>query len=607
MVSFLGGTLAGLGSTHASRRYLMKAVRNLLRLLSSGSALGNGIRVAHCKPAIASLLVLALFSGSPVHALFGFGHKKKPASSSDPLLTPDQLTLLRRAAFRERFLIQVIQQHTPLIQTYIQRMRPDRELGAVPSSDEYLLGRVDFAGRFNEVLYKRPFATTGTLGIPTNLIDKLTGLFRLKMAPNGYMDMMFVDFRSFDFRHYHFRFIRREFLGSVRTSVFDVTPRLGSGRGRFVGRIWIEDQDANIVRYTGTFSNPGLHQVYFHFDSWRGNVQPSIWLPMAIYVEDRDFRAQSHIWGYGFRLPSAIVADNQTDAIERTEQADASSQDMSPLEAQRDWESQNERNVLDRLTQAGLLANPSDFDKVLQTVTNNLILGSNLALPGDVHCRVLLTSTLESLAVGNTIILSKGLIDVLPNEEDLAAMLSFQLAHIALRHSIDTRYAFSDRLYFPDEHTLQQILLSHTDVQNQEAAAKAVDIFHASIYANKAGSVGLFLAQLLQTERHVPALLSPRLGDPLTSPSGAPWLAAFEQQAPPLQIDDLQQIAALPLNSHLRIDPWTDEVFSLNFSPAPLLSARDKMPFQITPIYYRLQRYKAPEAGGPSSAAVAQH
>jgi len=585
----------------------MRAFRKILRLFSSGSALGNGIRVAHCKPKIASLLLIALLSGSPLHALFGFGHKKKSTSTSYPLLTPDQVTLLRHAAFRERFLIQVIQQHTPLIQTYIQHMRPDHELGAVPSADEYLLGRVDFAGRFNEVLYKKPAAATGTLAISANLIDKLTGLFHLKMAPNGFMDMMFVDFRSFDLQHYRFRFIRREFLGSVRTSVFDVTPRFRSGRGRFIGRIWVEDQDANIVRYTGTFSSPGLHQIYFHFDSWRGNVQPSIWLPMAIYVEDRDFRAQSYIWGYGFRLPSAVVADNQTDAGERTEQAGASSQDVSPLEAQRDWESQSERNVLDRLTQAGLLANPSDFDRVLQTVTNNLIVGSNLALPGDVHCRVLLTSTLESLSVGNTIILSKGLIDVLPNEEDLAAMLSFQLAHIALRHPIDTRYAFSDRLYFPDEDTLQQILLNHTAPQNQEAAAKAVNIFRASIYASKAGSVGLFLAQLSQIERHVPALLTPRLGDPLTSPSGAPWLAAFEQQAPPLQEDDLQQIAALPLGSHLRIDPWTNEVFSLNFRPAPLLSARDKMPFQVTPIYYRLQRYRAPDAGGPSSAAVAEH
>ncbi len=554
-----------------------------------------------------SVLALVLFSGLPLHALFGFGHKNKSGSAPYPTLTPDQVSLLHRAAYREKFLIQVIQQHTPLIQTYLQHMRPDRQLGAVPTSDLYLLGRVDFQGRFNDVLYKKPAVASGALDLPANLLDKLTGVFRLRMAPNGFMDMMFIDYRSFDFAHYRFRFIRREFLGSVRTSVFDVTPRSGSGRGRFAGRIWIEDQDANIVRYTGTFTHAGFHNAYFHFDSWRGNVQPSIWLPMAIYVEDRDFRAQSHIWGYGFRLPAAVVADNQADAAEPAELADAGPQDLSPLQAQRAWETQSEQNVLDRLTQAGLLANPSDFDTVLQTVTNNLILGSNLALPGDVHCRVLLTSTLESLAIGNTIVLSKGLIDVLPNEEDLAAMLSFQLAHIALRHPIDTRYAFSDRLYFPDEDTFQYILMGHSPVQNQEAVAKAIDIFRASIYANKAASVGLFFAQLAQVQHHISALLSPRLGDSLMSPGGAPWLAAFEQQAPPLQIENLQQVAALPLGSHLRIDPWTDEVFSLHFSPVQLLSARDKMPFQVTPIYYRLQRFTAPEAGGPSSTPAAEH
>ena len=560
----------------------------------------------HCKAAIAGLILFVLFNGSPLHALFGFGHKKKNISAPNQQLTPEQITLLRRAAYQEKFLVRVIQQHTPLIQTYIQHMRQDRQFGAVPTSDLYLLGRVDFQGRFNEELYKKPAVSAGTLNLPTNILDKLTGIFHLKMAPNGYMDMMFVDFRSFDFAHYRFQFVRREFLGSVRTSVFDVMPRPGTGRGRFIGRIWVEDKDGNIVRYTGTFSHPGFHQVYFHFDTWRGNVQPSIWLPMAIYVQDRDFRAQSHIWGYGFRLPAAVVADNQTDITEPLEQPDRGAQDMSPLEEQREWEAETERNVLDRLTLAGLLANPSSFDTVLETVTNNLILGSNLVLPGDIHCRVLLTTTLESLAVGNTIILSKGLIDVLPNEEGLAAMLSFQLAHIALRHPIDTRYAFTDRLYFPDEDTLQYILMNHSSAQNEEAATKALAIFRASIYGSKAANAGLFLARLSQMEPHIPALLTPRLGDPLTSPSGKPWLAALEQQAPPLQPDDLQQIDALPLGSHLRIDPWSDEVFSLHFSSAPVLSARDKMPFEVTPIYYRLQRYKAQEPDGPSSAAAVE-
>jgi len=40
----------------------------------------------------------------------------------------------------------------------------------------------------------------------------------------------------------------------VRTLVFDVTPTAKSGKGRFMGRIWVEDQDFHIVRFNGAYS-----------------------------------------------------------------------------------------------------------------------------------------------------------------------------------------------------------------------------------------------------------------------------------------------------------------------------------------------------------------
>ena len=85
-----------------------------------------------------------------------------------------------------------------------------------------------------------------------------------------------------------FSYVRREFLGSVRTWVFDVHPKV-PGMGRFYGRVWIEDQDGNVVRFNGTYTGPRSEddsRYYFHFDSWRMNVQPGIWLPVAIYVEE---------------------------------------------------------------------------------------------------------------------------------------------------------------------------------------------------------------------------------------------------------------------------------------------------------------------------------
>jgi hypothetical protein len=264
--------------------------------------------------------------------------------------------------------------------------------------------------------------------------------------------------------------------------------------------------------------------------------------------------------------------------------------------------SQAENNVLDRLTQAGLLAPPSDFDKVLETVTNNIIIGNKLTLPDDIHCRVMLTTPLETLSIGNTILISKGLVDVLPSEEDLAAVLSFQLAHIVLGHHVDTRYAFNDRLLFPDEATFTRINMNHTTLDNQEAAKKAVELFNNSVYKDKAGSVGLFFSALQSRQKSLTFMLTPRLGDSLLKADGTPWLAGLTQGAPKLDMDNLTQIAALPLNSHLRIDPWDDKVFQLNVRPAPLLNARDKMPFEVTPIFYRLQRYEAPAQPVPAAA-----
>ena len=101
------------------------------------------------------------------------------------------------------------------------------------------------------------------------------------------------------------------------------------------------------------------------------------------------------------------------------------------------WQQQAEDNVLERLQNAGLLAPAGDVDKVLQTVVNNLEVTNNIDLPRPVRTRVLLTSPLETFSVGNTIVISRGLIDVLPDEASLAMVLSHELAHIVLGHNLE--------------------------------------------------------------------------------------------------------------------------------------------------------------------------
>ncbi|MGC1362068.1 MAG: hypothetical protein WA602_18690 [Silvibacterium sp.] len=543
--------------------------------------------------------------------------KKKPRFAPIVPLTPQQADLVQRAIEREHATIKLIQKSTPVVQTYIQNMRPDPQLYAVPVSDEYSIARVDFGKTFTAQNYDPRKASHGLFRGSSKYLSDLTKSFHISYSQTGFMDMMFLDPVGFDRQHYDFTFVRREFLGSIRTWVFDVRPKSTvKGYGRFFGRIWIEDQGGNIVRFNGTYTDNKEDDVvhYFHFDSWRTNLQPDVWLPTAIYVEEthhsasskaQGFRAQTFFWGYSLKLPQSETS-NESIEVENAQDQSGQAQDVSPLEAQRQWVSQAQDNVLDRLTQAGLLAPRSDFDKVLETVTNNIIIGSKLALPDDIHCRVILTTPLESLAIGNTILVSKGLIDTLPTEADLAAILSFQLAHIVLGHHIDTRYAFNDRLLFPDAATFQQITMNHTFADNDAAAKKAVELFNASVYAGKSGEVGLFFQQLEVRQKALTALLTPRLGDSLIRPDGTPWLSGLTKGAPKLNVNDLTQVAALPLNSHLRIDPWDDKVYQLNVKPAPLLNPGDKMTFEVTPVFFRLEQYQAPAppvaANPPASA-----
>ncbi|HTW78390.1 MAG TPA: hypothetical protein VME23_02485 [Terracidiphilus sp.] len=555
------------------------------------------------------ILGLALLLSVPA------AHAKKETRYVPPVpLTPQQAALVQKAVERERATVKLIQKSTPVVQTYIQNTRPDPKLQTVPVSDEYMVARVDFGKTFSANLYETKTKSKGFFKGSMRFLSDLTKSFSISYSATGFMDMMFLDPTSFDQQHYDFSYVRREFLGGVRTMVFDVRPKPKEGYGRFFGRIWIEDQDGNIVRYNGSYTGNSNDQIarYYHFDSWRSNVQPDVWLPTAIYIEETQtsqakhatgLRAQTFFWGYSLKLPTH-PSESETVEVENAQDQSDQSQDVSPLQAERQWVSQAEQNVLDRLTQAGLLAPPSDFDKVLETVTNNIIIGNKLNLPDDIHCRVLLTTPLESLSVGNTILISKGLADVLPSEEALAAILSFQLAHIVEGHHIDTRYAFNDRLLFPDEATFQRFNMNHSATDDQEAAKKAVELFNNSVYRDKAASVGLFLQAVQMEEKQLPYLFTPRLGDSLIKPDGTPWLAALGVGAPKLNLDNLNQVAALPLNSRLKIDPWDDKVSQLNVKPAPLLSARDKLQFQVTPIYYRLQRYEPPVQPVPAAAAT---
>jgi len=86
-------------------------------------------------------------------------------------------------------------------------------------------------------------------------------------------------------------------------------------------------------------------------------------------------------------------------------------------------------------------------------------------------------------------------------------------------------------------------------------------------------------------------------------------MTALAKGAPRLNWDDLTQSPALPLGSWLKTDPWDDRVHQLNAKLYAPLNPRDKMPLEVTPVYFRLQRYdeaQAAASSAPKNAAPGQ-
>jgi hypothetical protein len=529
-----------------------------------------------------------------------------------PVTTANQA--IDRIVAREHDEVATIRRYSPIIETYIQDMKPDKDMGAVPVRDHYFLGQANLSQGVvdNSMLSSKK----GKLD-QLNPIAHLGSYFSSNYVPDGFLQMIYIDSNGLDRQHYQFDYVRREFLGDVRCVVFDVTPLPKSGKGRFKGRLWAEDQNYTIVRFNGIYTPvAGINGFNLHFDSWRMNVAPGLWLPAFIFSQESDlrdflgnhvrFKSQTRLWGYDLK-----GANHQEEFSELTiespnaiqDQAGAEEKDRSPIEAEREWQHQAEVNVIDRLQRTGLLAPPGEIDKVLETVVNNLEVTNNLDVQPEVHCRVLLTGTLESFSIGHTIVLSRGLLDVLPDEASLATMLAQELANIIVTKPSTDQWGFNDTTNVSTVEAVSHFSFRDSPDQVQTAGQKAVELLKNSPYKDKLGNAGLFLKQLDAESKSLSALINPHLGN---------RVFVYEQligTAPQLQPDKIDQISALPIGGRVKLDPWNDQVELLKAKPVPLLSAREKMPFEVTPFMPYLTRYQKPSssvAADPAKADLAK-
>ena len=526
---------------------------------------------------------------------------------------PTLSQVLDKIVTQEQVEMQSLRQYSPLVETYIQNLRLDKHLGSVPEGDKYFLGRAELA----KGVELEPL-TRGSGTKHNKIFGGLGNFFSMEFLPQGFLQMIYLDMYGFDRQHYNFEFVRREFLGEVRCLVFDVDPVRKSDKGRFVGRIWVEDQDYHIVRFNGAYGGSSLISNYFNFDSWRTNAGRNQWLPAFIYSQQGDaqdpqtkrlgfrpFRAQTRLWGYDLghareeqELNKVLVEGPVNDEAE-------AANDFSPVQAERSWDRQAENNVVDSMEQLGLMAPYGDVDKVLEAVVNNLEVTNGLDIEPEVRCRVLMISTLESFTIGHTIVLSRGLVDVLPDEASLATILAHELGHVVLGHRMDSQFAFLNRVRFDEKETFRHFGFARTPEEEQAANQKGLELLKNSPYKDQSGTARLFLQALKERSKAIPNLISPHLGNRVQASWTilSPVFSAQTSDGKPAT----NAIAALPLGGRIKIEPWNDHLQMLKSKPAGTVAESEKMQFEVTPFVLYLTRQgnhsltEVPEAISASS------
>jgi Peptidase family M48 len=523
--------------------------------------------------------------------------------------------VLDKIISQEQVEVQLLRQYSPLVETYIQNVRLDKQSGAVPDGDKYFLGRAEL----DKGVELEPLNHDAG-SMKRKVFGGWGSFFSTEFVPRGFLQMIYLDMNGLDRQHYKIEYVRREFLGEVRCLVFDVDPLPKAGRGRFVGRIWVEDQDFHIVRFNGAYGGSSLTSHYFNFDSWRMNTGKNLWLPAFIYSEQgsvRDaktrslgfkaFRAQTRLWGYNLgnvreeQELNKVLVEASTPVNDQSEAAN----DYSPFQAERSWDRQAEDNVAERLERQGLIAPRGEVDKVLETVVNNLEVTNNLDIQPEVRCRVLMTSTLESFTMGHTIVVSRGLIDVLPDEASLASILAHELGHVVLGHRMDSQFAFFNRVRFDEKETFRHFDFARTPEEEQAAKQKGIELLSNSPYKEQSGAAQLFLQALKSRSKEIPNLISPHLGDRVSTS----WTVVAAVFASPPSDTDAKpagnNIAALPLGGRIKIDPWNDQLRMLKSKPVGTMPESEKMPFEVTPIVLYLTRQgEHPSTEAASAVAV---
>lgn len=493
-----------------------------------------------------------------------------PASTA-MTASADRQALASRIFDRERQTIQHLGSLRPVVQIYIQSTKQNDEPA---NGDVYFLGEWNVSSVFQSDMQHRVMPHVALIaGQRGRSIGPRIGN-RYTFHPDALTQMFFVDAAYFSSDYYSLTYERDEKLSGIHLAVFRVKPIPEGDLGRVEGHIWVEPQSASIVRIHGRFTGEANRDDGNpEFDSWRQKSPSGWWLPNYLYSESTAqnpadnltllrMRMTIEVWGYNRPL-----AAKPTSVPGLKRRVDAAA--VEPRLVQ--WLSEN-----------ALVAPHGDPDGAICAVARTLMRAS--AIPErKVSCRILMSSPVESFSVGETIVFSRGLLDLLPDEGALAAVVAHEVAHILLGHTDPPAVNCEGDIF--ERGAVPRAMKFHTNANDEKAArALAADLLRKSPYENALNRLQEFAAAIRLRRNETPRIFRAPFGGNVVT----------EILALADQVTDHEKVkaGALALGSRVEFDPWTD---ALSFSTKYRAIAARVYPFGVAARIPELQAEMPPQ------------
>jgi len=205
------------------------------------------------------------------------------AQKAGPQIPPEEI--IKRFTKKESELREIWKEYAYVQESKLQVLGPaDTISGEFYQVSEFVFND---AGARIERIIKAPPSTLDQAGLSMTAEDK-----------NALVNLQPFALAAEELPNYFVSYVGKEKVDELNTYVFDVIPKVMSNKkeldrlrkqkieGKFFqGKIWVDDQDLQIVKTAGK-TVPEFGQRFPKFETYRENIDERFWLPTYTYGDD---------------------------------------------------------------------------------------------------------------------------------------------------------------------------------------------------------------------------------------------------------------------------------------------------------------------------------